>query len=104
MALITEEDTTDAMAECFVEEFLRLGFSPDRILGLFRDPFYLGPNLALQHRGEPHIRQLISATFARWGRPVVWPDDAQGGSRSPAPPVEDPGPKSQPTGKDPRSP
>ena len=27
MAFLTEEDTTDAMCECFIEEFMRMGYS-----------------------------------------------------------------------------
>ncbi|MBM3881751.1 MAG: hypothetical protein FJ387_18840 [Verrucomicrobia bacterium] len=73
MALLTPEDTTDAMCDCFVEEFMRLGYDPLQILALFRNPQYLGMNMALQNRGEPFIRQTIAAVFARWGRPVSWP-------------------------------
>ena len=35
VALLTEEDTSGAMAECFVEEFLRLGYNPGQVLALF---------------------------------------------------------------------
>lgn len=74
MAVLSAEDTTDAMAECFAEEFMRLGYDPRRILALFANPHYLGPNLAFQQRGEAYIRDLIAEVFARWGKPVRWPD------------------------------
>jgi hypothetical protein len=70
MALLTPEDTTDDMAECFVEEFMRMGYGHKQILALFRDPHYLGPHMAYEKRGEPFIRALIADVFARWGRPV----------------------------------
>lgn len=73
MAFLTHEDTTDAMAETFIEEFMRMGHGHKQILALFRNPHYLGPNLALEKRGEPFIRDLIAEVFARWGTIVTWP-------------------------------
>jgi hypothetical protein len=70
---LTEEDTTDAMCECFIEEFLRLSYGPEQILALFRDPNYVGTNMVLEKRGEQFVRDAIAETFARWGRPVTWP-------------------------------
>jgi hypothetical protein len=74
MAFLTQQDTTSAMAECFIEEFMRLGYGAKQILSLFRNPHYLGPNLALQKRGEPFIRDLFSEVLARWGKQVAWAD------------------------------
>jgi hypothetical protein len=68
MALVTEEDTTDAMCECFIEEFMRMGHSAEQILGLFRNPNYLGMNMVIQNRGENFVREAITQTFARWGK------------------------------------
>lgn len=70
VALVTDEDTTDAMCECFIEEFMRMGYSANQVLALFRNPHYLGMNLVLEKRGEQFIRDSISEVFARWGRPV----------------------------------
>ena len=72
VALVSPEDTTEAMTECFVEEFMRLGHNHKQILALFRNPHYLGMNMALQNRGEQFVRDKISEVFARWGRPVKW--------------------------------
>jgi len=76
VALATEEDTTEAMAECFAEEFMRLGYNHKQVLALFRNPHYLGMNMVLQNRGEAFVRETISAVFARWGRPAAWPGSA----------------------------
>src|ERR1051325_11542376 len=73
MAFLTHEDTTNEMAETFIEEFMRMGYGHKQILALFRNPHYLGPNMALEKRGEPFIRDLIAEVFARWGKAVNWP-------------------------------
>ena len=72
MAFMTHEDTTNDMAETFIEEFMRMGYGHKQILALFRNPHYLGPNMALEKRGEPFIRELIGEVFARWGKAVTW--------------------------------
>jgi hypothetical protein len=74
MAFLTHEDTTNAMAETFIEEFMRMGHHHLQILALFRNPHYLGPHMALEKRGEPFVRELITEVFARWGKQVTWPD------------------------------
>lgn len=73
VAILSAEDTTEAMTECFIEEFMRLGYNHKQILALFRNPHYLGMNMALQNRGEPFVRETISQVFAQWGRPIAWP-------------------------------
>jgi hypothetical protein len=72
VGLVCEEDTTEAMAECFIEEFMRLGYNHKQLLALFRNPHYIGMNLVMQNRGEPFVREKISEVFARWGRQVQW--------------------------------
>jgi hypothetical protein len=74
VGLLTPEDTTEEMTECFVEEFMRLGHSPQQILTLFRNPIYIGMNMAMEKRGEGFVRDKITEIFARWGRSVQWPD------------------------------
>lgn len=73
VALMTDEDTSLAMAECFTEEFLRLGYNHKQLLAMFRNPHYLGLNMVLQNKGEAFVKQVIGDVFARWGRDVVWP-------------------------------
>ena len=72
VGMVSAEDTTEAMTECFVEEFMRLGYNAKQILAMFRNPHYIGMNMALQNRGEPFVRDMIAEVFARWGRPVAW--------------------------------
>jgi hypothetical protein len=87
MAFLTQEDTTNDMAETFIEEFMRMGYGHKQILALFRNPHYLGPNMALQNRGEAFIRDLIIEVFARWGKPVTWAGGPQSDFQ---PPKENP--------------
>ncbi|MBL9128115.1 MAG: hypothetical protein JNL97_10730 [Verrucomicrobiales bacterium] len=75
VALLTEEDTSDPMTECFVEEFMRLGYEPAQILGLFRNRHYTGPNMVLLNRGERYVRTKIAEVFGWWGRPLTLRED-----------------------------
>ena len=63
-----DEDTLVPMAECFIEEFMRMGYSPEEILGLFQHPLYAGPLMVTRTRGTAFVRQLIADTFKKWGR------------------------------------
>lgn|ERR1041385_2238515 len=73
VGIICSEDTTEAMTECFVEEFMRLGYNQKQILAFFRNPHYLGMNMALQNRGEEFVKEKIREVFARWGRWIQKP-------------------------------
>ena len=73
MAFLSHEDTTNDMAETFIEEFMRMGYGHKQILALFRNPQYLGPHMAFEKRGGPFIRDLIAEVFARCGKVVTWP-------------------------------
>ena len=72
VALLSDEDTLQPMAECFVEEFMRLGYNHKQILALFRNPHYLGMNMVIQNKGEEFVKDIIAETFARWGRLATW--------------------------------
>jgi hypothetical protein len=74
VALLTREDTSADMAECFVEEFLRMGYNHKQILALFLNPHYLGMNMVLQNKGEAFVKKVIAETFAKWGKTISWPD------------------------------
>jgi hypothetical protein len=57
----TEDDeAVREMAECFIEEFARMGFDEDRLMRMFTVNGYAGPNLALRTLGENVIRSMIS--------------------------------------------
>ena len=78
MAFLTVEDTTDAMCECFIEEFMRMGYSAKQILAplsqsaLSRHEHGPGKSgasrLFVSHRLEPSLAG---------GGTVNWPDLSQ---------------------------
>jgi hypothetical protein len=72
VALYTDEDTSRDMAECFVEEFLMLGYNHKQLLALIRNPHYLGMNMVLQNKGETFVKEVISDVLARWGKKIEW--------------------------------
>ena len=64
----TESDAAmREMAECFMEEYIRIGFDADRIIKMFKTQGYAGPFLAYQTLGEDAIRRLIGEIIALWG-------------------------------------
>jgi hypothetical protein len=56
-----DEESLTEMAWCFAEEYVRMGWSGERILRLFKNPFYRGPYQALQAKGEASVLQIIEA-------------------------------------------
>ncbi|MCH7836826.1 MAG: hypothetical protein IH864_08185 [Chloroflexi bacterium] len=54
-----DEGALTEMAWCFVEEYARMGWSGERIMRLFRNPFYRGPHQILRMKGEEFVRGLI---------------------------------------------
>ncbi len=72
-----DDSATQTMAECFVEEFLRMGLSPDQILELFRQPAYAAAHRAYQTLGEEAVQELIGAYREIW-RPVRIIDKCEG--------------------------
>lgn len=54
------EAALDLMAETFIDEFLRMGWKDERLLELFRTPFYRGPHAVWRARGEGFVASLIA--------------------------------------------
>ena len=55
------------MAACFIEEYLRLGFSAEQILKMFQTKGYAGPYLAYEILGREAITSVIDEYVQRWG-------------------------------------
>lgn len=55
------------MAECFIDEYARLGFDANRILHMFDTRGYAGPFMATQCLGKKKIHELVHQVLARWG-------------------------------------
>ena len=67
MLLPGDEATTEAMAETFVEEYMRLGWDEARLMKLFTHPFYQATHAVYRLKGEAYVRDLIARTRAKWG-------------------------------------
>jgi len=66
-AIEVEADSAESireMAACFVEEYVRLGISAERIYEMFTDGSFAGPALAHRTLGGEVISQLIAEQFA----------------------------------------
>ena len=62
----TADETTRAMAACFAEEFVRMGYEPERILFLFESPVYHGAHMAYQALGAEVITETIARAMRTW--------------------------------------
>ena len=63
------EGEPDLMAECLVEEYVRLGMSDSQLLAIFKNPFFAGAHALYRARGEDHLKSVIGRVRAQWGRP-----------------------------------
>lgn len=52
-------DHVEEMAEAFIIEFMRTRWSNERILNMFRNPFYMGPHYVYKDKGEQYVIDLI---------------------------------------------
>ena len=57
----------DMMLECIVQEFAWMGWDTERILALFRDPFYPALHQLGRRYGEAGIRARVTALLGRMG-------------------------------------
>ena len=55
------------MAEAIVEEFIKLGFDDEELLGLFRSPAYHIPHTIYRENGEEYVKALVQRIRERWG-------------------------------------
>jgi hypothetical protein len=52
------DEAVEEMGRAFVDEFARMGWGRERLLALFRNPFYRGPHLVWRLKGEAWVREL----------------------------------------------
>lgn len=69
VAVDAKTGAVDEMARCLVEEYVRDGWDADRLLALFRNPFYRALHAIYRERGEEAVRALIAEVTGTWG---VW--------------------------------
>ena len=59
VVLPAEPGAVRAMAEAFADEFTQMGFDRERVLRLFRSPFYAGAHAALRVLGEAEVVRIV---------------------------------------------
>lgn len=70
----SDEASLKEMAVCFVEEFLRDGWSDEQLRVMFRNPLYRGPYLVWRQKGDVYVDAIIQEVRQ------VWCPNAVGGS------------------------
>ena len=66
--LSADAEASRDMAYVFAEEFARLGYTPEQLLWLFKNPFYGGAHGAYQQLGEMKILSIIDECLNAWGQ------------------------------------
>jgi hypothetical protein len=61
-----DSGTLDAMAEAFVEEYVRLGWTEDRLMPLFINPMFQATHRIYRLKGEAYVRELIKRSCEKW--------------------------------------
>jgi pyrroline-5-carboxylate reductase len=56
----------EAMAECLVEEYIRMGWDEERLMTLFKNPMFAGTFRVFRHKGEGYVRELIQNVSKKW--------------------------------------
>ncbi|MFQ5883457.1 MAG: hypothetical protein ACE5I9_13475 [Candidatus Methylomirabilales bacterium] len=69
------EGDMEEMAECLVEEFVKMGLRDEDLLHLFKSPFYIGTYRIYREKGEDYVKALIAKIRARWRLPRAGPQD-----------------------------
>jgi hypothetical protein len=62
-----DASTTREMAYTFAEEFARMGYARERLLELFRNPYYGGAHGAYVALGDAAIRAIVEECMACFG-------------------------------------
>ncbi len=62
-----------AMAESLADEFLRMGYSSEQVMQMFRDPFYRTTHAIWRAWGEERVRAVVLPLARRYERVVTGP-------------------------------
>lgn len=63
---VQDETSLKEMAACFVEEFLRDGWSDEQLRAMFRNPHYRGPYLVWRQKGDAYVDAVIQEVRQIW--------------------------------------
>ena len=66
MVLPGEQGQLEAMAECIVEEYVRMGWDERRLMTLFVNPMFMATYRIYRQKGEEYVVDLIRRVCAKW--------------------------------------
>ena len=66
MLSVQDDISLKEMAVCFVEEFLRDGWSDAQLRAMFRTPSYRGPHLVWRQKGDAYIDAILQEVRQSW--------------------------------------
>lgn len=69
VGVILPEGDLEEMAECLVEEFIKMGFRDEELFQLFKSPFYEGTHRIYLEKGEEYVKAVIGKVREKWGSP-----------------------------------
>ncbi len=67
VSLPGDEATVREMAAAFADEFAQMGFDRERLLKLFRDPFYAGAHAARRLLGDAEVARIVIESLRVYG-------------------------------------
>jgi hypothetical protein len=70
MVLPGEPGEEERMAECIVDEYVRLGWNEARLMALFTTSMFMGTYRIYRYKGELYVRELIRNTVNRY-KPTI---------------------------------
>ena len=73
MVMPGEPGQLEAMAECLVEEYVRLGWDARRLMTLFVNPMFMATHRIYRQKGAAYVREVIDRMCAKWS-PVARSD------------------------------
>ncbi len=73
----SDESGLVEMAYTFAEEFAALGHNEDRIMRMFRNTAFAGPNAALAGLGESAVTDIVAECIRAFGRMRVVVHDSR---------------------------
>ena len=66
MVLPGEEGQLEAMAECIIDEYVRMGWDERRLMTLFVNPMFMATYRIYRQKGEEYVVDLIRRTSTRY--------------------------------------
>ncbi len=66
LVLPGEAGQMEQMAECIIEEYVRMGWDEHRMMTLFVHPMFLATHRIYRQKGAQYVQDLIHNTCARY--------------------------------------